>query len=148
VAQLGRARLTGGQQVAGSNPATRIQSLIIKEKRNCLKRERGIAEQLLNFTGVPLAMMQCELCDRDLERLTVHHLVPKQSTKRKKENPGPTANICSACHRQIHALFDNKYLAKELNTIEKLKQEPQMQKFLSWVKKQDPGKRVTVHRQK
>lgn len=92
--------------------------------------------------------MQCELCEREMDRLTAHHLVPRQSTKRKKEDPGPTIDICSACHRQIHVLFDNKVLAKELNTVDKLKNEPQMQKFLAWVKKQDPGKRVTVHRQK
>ncbi|MEH1830671.1 MAG: HNH endonuclease [Nostoc sp.] len=89
---------------------------------------------------------QCELCQREMENLTVHHLVPRQNTKRKKQDPGPTANICSACHRQIHALFDNKLLARVLNTLEKLSNEPQMQKFLVWVRKQDPGKRIAVHR--
>ncbi|WP_249068831.1 hypothetical protein [Argonema antarcticum] len=83
-----------------------------------------------------------------MERLTAHHLVPRQSTKRQKVETSPTIDICSACHRQIHVLFDNKYLANELNTPEKLRNEPQMQKFLAWVKKQDPGKRITVHRQK
>ncbi len=92
--------------------------------------------------------MQCELCEREMEQLTVHHLTPRQNTKRKKADPGPTAEICSACHRQVHALFDNKQLARELNSIKKLKDEPQMQKFLAWVKKQDPQKRVSVHRQK
>jgi len=90
--------------------------------------------------------MTCELCKRDVERLTVHHLIPRQKTKRKKADPGPTINICSACHRQIHTLFDNTYLAKNLNTLEQLQQEPQMQQFLAWVKKQDPDKRVQVHR--
>jgi predicted HNH restriction endonuclease len=90
--------------------------------------------------------MQCELCDREMDYLTAHHLVPRQSTKRRKEEPSETIDICSACHRQIHVLFDNKVLAKELNTADKLKNEPQMQKFLSWVKKQDPGKRVKVSR--
>ena len=90
--------------------------------------------------------MQCELCERDVEKLTVHHLVPRQKTKRKNEDPGPTTNICSPCHRQIHTLFDNTRLAQELNSVERLKDEPQMQKFLSWVKKQDPARRVKVHR--
>ncbi|WP_308796278.1 HNH endonuclease [Tolypothrix sp. FACHB-123] len=92
------------------------------------------------------AREQCELCHREMENLTVHHLVPRQNTKRKHQDPGETVNICSACHRQIHALFDNKLLAKELNTLEKLCNEPQMQKFLAWVRKQDPGKRIAVHR--
>ncbi|NEP61291.1 MAG: hypothetical protein F6K31_30680 [Symploca sp. SIO2G7] len=91
--------------------------------------------------------MHCELCERKMEKLTIHHLIPRQSTKRKKADPGPTINICSPCHRQIHVLFDNKHLARELNTLEKLRSEPQMQKFLSWVKKQNPSKRVKIHRQ-
>ncbi|NET55537.1 MAG: hypothetical protein F6K47_04930 [Symploca sp. SIO2E6] len=90
--------------------------------------------------------MHCELCERKMERLTIHHLIPRQSTKRQKADPGPTIHICSACHRQIHVLFDNKHLARELNTLEKLRNEPQMEKFLSWVKRQNPSKRVKVHR--
>lgn len=92
--------------------------------------------------------MSCELCERDVKNLTVHHLVPRQKTKRKKEKPGPIINICSACHKQIHTLFDNTHLAKELNSLELLKNEPQMEKFLSWVSKQDPGRRVQVHSKK
>ena len=88
--------------------------------------------------------MQCELCEREMDALTVHHLIPRQKTKRKKTDPGPTINICSGCHKQIHTLFDNSRLAVELNSIEKLKHEPQMQKFLSWVRKQDPHKRIKV----
>ncbi len=102
----------------------------------------------MTFPGISKSKLFCELCEREMERLTAHHLIPRQSTKRQKIETSPTIDICSACHRQIHALFDNKYLAKELNTLEKLRQEPQMQKFLAWVKKQNPRKRVSVHRQK
>jgi predicted HNH restriction endonuclease len=90
--------------------------------------------------------MPCELCQREMDHLTVHHLIPKQQTKRKKLTPSSTINICSTCHKQIHVLFDNKHLAKELNTLSKLKDEPQMQKFLFWVRKQNPNKRVAVRR--
>jgi 3-methyladenine DNA glycosylase AlkC len=90
--------------------------------------------------------MPCELCKREIERLTAHHLIPRQVVKRKKADPSPTVQICSACHRQIHNLFDNKRLAQELNSLEKLSHEPQMQKFLSWVKKQRPEKKVQVSR--
>jgi hypothetical protein len=92
--------------------------------------------------------MICELCQREVERLTVHHLIPRQKVKQKKAEPGPTVNICSPCHRQIHNLFDNKCLAQELHSLEKLQNEPQMAKFLSWVKKQKPHKRVQVHRKR
>lgn len=92
--------------------------------------------------------MTCELCQRDVDRLTVHHLIPRQKTKQKKADIGPTSKICSACHKQIHTLFNKTRLAQELNTLEKLKSEPEMQKFLSWVQKQDTHKHVRVHRQR
>ena len=92
--------------------------------------------------------MQCELCDRQMEALTAHHLIPKQNTKRKNEDPSPTIDICCACHRQIHSLFDNKHLAQELNTLEKLKNDSDLQKFLSWIKKQKTDKRIQVRSKK
>lgn len=82
-----------------------------------------------------------------MENLTIHHLVPRQAVKRKKADPGPTVEICSACHRQIHTLFNNAELAKYFNTLEKLQNEPKMQKFLAWIKKQNPSKRIRIHRQ-
>lgn len=88
--------------------------------------------------------MQCELCRREIERLTVHHLIPRQAVKRKKADPGSTIDICSACHRQIHNLYSNTELAKHLNTIEKLRNEPKMQKFLTWIEKQKPDKHIRV----
>ncbi|WP_420717383.1 HNH endonuclease [Leptolyngbya sp. NK1-12] len=88
--------------------------------------------------------MQCQLCERDCNQTTIHHLVPRQYTKRKKLDPGETIDICSACHRQIHSLFANRLLATELNTLEKLKQQPDMVRFLTWIRKQDTNKRVKV----
>jgi hypothetical protein len=92
--------------------------------------------------------MKCQLCDREMERLTEHHLIPRQAVKRKKADPGPTVDICTACHKQIHIFFHNTQLARDFNTVEKLKTEPRMQKFLAWVRKQDSSKRVRVNRQK
>ena len=86
--------------------------------------------------------MPCELCDRDVSQLTAHHLVPRQTVKRKQAESGPIIDICSACHRQIHALYTNLELARDLNTADKLKSEPRMRKFLNWVRKQDPQKKV------
>lgn len=88
--------------------------------------------------------MQCQLCERECDRLTVHHLIPRQHTKRKKLDPGATIDICSACHRQIHSLFDNRVLAAELNTLEKLKRNSDIQRFLAWIRKQAADKRVKV----
>jgi 5-methylcytosine-specific restriction endonuclease McrA len=90
--------------------------------------------------------MQCQLCGRDVSCLTEHHLVPRQHTKRKKQIPGETIDICSPCHRQIHVLFDNRQLAQELDTIDRLQNHPAMAGFLTWVRKQDPNKRVKIKR--
>jgi hypothetical protein len=84
--------------------------------------------------------MQCELCEREIERLTVHHLIPRQADG----GDGPRAEICSACHRQIHVLYDNARLARELSCVERLRDEPDMRRFLAWVRKQDPNARVKV----
>lgn len=81
-----------------------------------------------------------------MTQLTEHHLIPRQTTKRKKVDPGPTIGICSACHRQIHTLFSNSQLASDLNSAETLKAHPDMSKFLAWVRKQTPDKRVRVRR--
>jgi len=90
--------------------------------------------------------MPCQLCARDVPTLTEHHLTPRQQTKRKKLDPGETIDICSACHRQIHVLFDNRRLAQELNTVDRLKANPEMAKFLAWVRKQNPDRKVSVKR--
>ncbi|MER3434260.1 MAG: hypothetical protein C4288_12735 [Leptolyngbya sp. ERB_1_1] len=90
--------------------------------------------------------MPCQLCDHTVPALTEHHLIPRQQTKRKKLDPGETIDICPACHRQIHVLFDNRQLTQELNTVEQLKSHPAMAKFLAWVRKQNPDRKVRVRR--
>jgi hypothetical protein len=90
--------------------------------------------------AVVVSFVRCDLCEREVSCLTVHHLVPRQ----KKGTGGPTADLCPACHRQIHIFFDNARLARELNRVERLKDEPRMQRFLAWVRKQDPDRRIKV----
>jgi hypothetical protein len=74
--------------------------------------------------------------------VTCHHLVPKDEGGA----GGATAELCSACHRQIHALFDNRTLARELASLEALRSEPRIRRFLRWVRRQDPGRRIRVRR--
>lgn len=92
----------------------------------------------------------CELCQRDCPKLTVHHLVPRQQTKRRNKRHradlGPTIDICSPCHKQVHTLFTNKELAAELYSADLLRSHPAMEKFLKWVAKQDPFKRVRTYK--
>src|SRR6476469_7537345 len=116
----------------------RVRSTFI----HLLKADRAKLKVAILLSSSIEKIMQCELCDRQMEALTAHHLIPKQNTKRKNEDPSPTIDICSACHRQIHSLFDNKHLAQ------KLKNDPDLQKFVSWIKKQKTDKRIQVRSKK
>jgi len=87
--------------------------------------------------------MNCELCGRDVPGVTLHHLVPRAThTKRVKEELGEDRNrkasLCVACHRQLHYLFANKVLGKELNTLRVIRANPDVAKFVAWIRKR-PG---------
>lgn len=78
----------------------------------------------------------CELCLRnDVER-TIHHLIPREYGG----GPNDTSKLCIPCHKQIHALYPNLELAVRLNTIEKLRDDPEIKKYLKWIIKQPAGK--------
>ena len=85
-------------------------------------------------------MSSCELCRRAVEVLTRHHLIPVGQDGRH----GPTAQLCLACHQQIHMLFDNATLARELDSLEKLRRNGKVRRFLRWVRKQSPDRRIKV----
>jgi len=77
--------------------------------------------------------MNCELCGREIMAgdESKHHLIPKS-------NGGaysPTAILHSVCHKQIHALFDNKRLSEQYNTMTKLKMHKDIKRFIKWVQK-------------
>ena len=83
----------------------------------------------------------CELCKRSgVPKLTEHHLIPREEGGRDKE----TALLCEDCHKQIHALYTNKELAMRLNTLEKLKCDYKIEKYLKYVKKQCPSKKLSI----
>ena len=81
-------------------------------------------------------MEVCELCRREVPATTVHHLTPKSRSKRAnvRVEDIPVARLCRLCHKQVHALFTNRTLQKELYTLEALRREPEMERFLEWVK--------------
>ena len=74
----------------------------------------------------------CELCERDVERFTVHHLIPRA----RGGNHGPTALLCPTCHRQVHAMFSVTTLAEEMYSVELLRSNPRVADFLRWMRKQ------------
>lgn len=87
---------------------------------------------------------RCELCEREVPRLTEHHLIPRAEGRRGEVLP--VAQLCSACHRQLHALFSNAELARTLNTLEKIRANPAMARFLGWVRGQPATRQVRVRR--
>ena len=74
----------------------------------------------------------CDLCERAVERFTVHHLIPRA----RGGNHGPTALLCPTCHRQVHAMFSVTTLAEEMYSVELLRRNPRVADFLRWMRKQ------------
>jgi len=76
----------------------------------------------------------CPICGRPMPEITcnTHHLVP--DTFGGKE----TITLHRICHNQIHAVFTERELQHEFNTVEKLLEHGAIQKFVKWVAKKDP----------
>ena len=72
----------------------------------------------------------CELCNRNVSNITKHHLIPLQKGGEKFE----TLSLCSTCHRQIHALFTNRELLTHYHSLESLKRDKKIIKFLNFIK--------------
>lgn len=74
--------------------------------------------------------MICPICRRELDDTTnEHHLIPK--SKKGKE----TVSLHRSCHDKIHSVFSENELARDYNTIEKLLEHPEIQKFAKWMNK-------------
>lgn len=73
----------------------------------------------------------CELCNRTVSIITKHHLIPLAKGGKKFE----TLSLCTTCHRQIHALFTNHELAAHYHSLESLKKDTRIIKFLKFIKK-------------
>jgi len=90
---------------------------------------------------------RCELCRRQVARLTRHHLIPRARhangcNKRefdRTEVHTRVAWICRPCHDHVHAVFTEKTLEREFNTIEKLRADPGIRRFLDWIGTRPPG---------
>jgi hypothetical protein len=87
----------------------------------------------------------CELCGRITKRgVTAHHLIPRTLHSNKwfkkrftREQMRQTIDVCRDCHSAIHHLApDEKDLGRHYNTVEKLRNHPELANFLAWVQKQ------------
>lgn len=73
----------------------------------------------------------CPVCGRecDADQGSRHHVLPKSQGGRAIEV------LCRPCHRQIHNLFSVKELARDYDTVKKLRAAPEMQTWIRWVQK-------------
>jgi hypothetical protein len=73
----------------------------------------------------------CPLCGRVLgdKHVSEHHLIPQ--LKKGKD----TVRLHDICHGKIHSLFGEGELARHYNTIERLLENEDIQKFVKWVRK-------------
>jgi hypothetical protein len=98
---------------------------------------------------------RCELCGRPEVELTDHHLVPRSQHRRlRRRNPAfdvaaareAVARLCRPCHKTVHAVLDERELAENYASVADLRQHPEIARFVSWVRRQEPGKRIVVRR--
>ena len=95
----------------------------------------------------------CELCGRTVSFLTRHHLIPRtrHSNKRNKrefERSDVKTRIvwlCKPCHDHVHALFTEKTLERDYNTMELLSAHPEVARFVEWIRKKPDGFKPISH---
>jgi len=74
----------------------------------------------------------CSLCARELpapECGELHHLVPRSKKGRK------TVVVCVDCGDQIHQLFTTKELERSYNSLEALRADDRVQRWIDWVRR-------------
>lgn len=89
----------------------------------------------------------CELCQRQGEALTKHHLIPKTHHNKPKIRKRFTRQqrltqilwVCRPCHDHLHRCFSESELAARLYTKEALLAETCMQTFLAWIQTRPSG---------
>ena len=77
----------------------------------------------------------CPLCERMIPAgdEDAHHLVPKSKGGKQ------TVLLHKVCHDQIQAVLTNAQLAKTFSTIEAILENPDIQKFVAWIKNKPAG---------
>lgn len=84
----------------------------------------------------------CKLHSGDVLKISEHHLIPVTRHKNKKTKKdfnsnevNKTVDVCQPCHSKIHSVFTEKELERNYNTLDKLKQHPEIEKFILWIRK-------------
>ena len=84
--------------------------------------------------------IECRLCNRPFGRrqLTEHHCRPKAKGGTRDD----VELLCRQCHGMVHATYTNATLAAVYPTLGRLRQAPELQAYLRWVRKQPPTRRT------
>lgn len=92
-------------------------------------RIRRLQQQQDNRPTGPMILL-CPLCQREIPpgQRDAHHLIPKSKGGKHTEF------LHRICHRQIHALFSEIRLARQLNTVEALLEQAEIVRFVQWVR--------------
>lgn len=86
---------------------------------------------------------RCALCEREVRHVTRHHLIPRSAGGKE------VVDLCIPCHKTLHSFFSNHTLLAELHTLEALRQQPDIARYLKWIRSQpDRAVRVKRRRQK
>lgn len=77
----------------------------------------------------------CQICGREMiagNSINEHHLIPKTFKGKEK------VTLHKVCHSKIHSVFTERELYNHYHTIERLREHPEMEKFIRWVEKKEP----------
>lgn len=90
----------------------------------------------------PASPDRCALCDRTVP-LSFHHLVPRKNHRKpwfqrhfsKEDMRRRGVWLCRECHRAVHRFHDEQTLGRQLNTLDALREDPQIQRHVAWARK-------------
>jgi 5-methylcytosine-specific restriction endonuclease McrA len=75
---------------------------------------------------------KCQLCGRPLGgEISRHHLIPVSRGGAGTE----TIPLHRICHTKIHSVLNEKELERNYNTMEKIRANEEIEKFINWVRK-------------
>ena len=95
--------------------------------------------------AAPEAEPVCALCGRPIPpgaRASRHHLTPRL----KGGSRLGTVLLHQICHNAIHARFNEAELARRLSDVGSLRAEPEIARFLDWVRTKPPDFHAPMRR--
>lgn len=102
-----------------------------------MKKQKSIYLEIYGLDN-----MICSICKREGESVYFekHHLIPQTNSN--------TINVCRQCGDQLHLMFDNGTLKRELNNIDKILSNELMIKYIKWVRKKPIESHFSVAKKK